>query len=399
MTKDIIQRADTVITATYTRYPIVLARGEGCTLWDTEGRAYTDFVAGIAVCNLGHAHPKVTQALIDQAKTLLHVSNLYYTIPQVNLATWLVDNSFADRVFFCNSGAEANEAAIKIARKYGKEKKGNQCFEIIAMEQSFHGRTMATLSATGQEKIRQGYDPTLSGFNFVPFNDINALREKIDGSTCAVLLEPIQGEGGVRCPDGQYLKQVRQLCDETHTLLIFDEIQTGMGRTGKLFAYEHFNVEPDIMTLAKALANGLPIGAMLAREEVAAAFGPGAHASTFGGTPIVTAASLAVVHLLKSEDIIDHCYHMGNYFKEHLFSLKAKHDLVQDVRGMGLLLGMKLGMDGAPIVTQCREEGFLINCIQGNILRFIPPLIIEKDQIDALITCLDKVLSGYETRA
>jgi len=396
MTEDIIKRADTVIAATYTRFPLVLTRGKGCTLWDIEGRAYTDFTAGIAVCNLGHAHPGITQVLTDQAKILLHVSNLYYTVPQVDLAAWLVDNSFADRVFFCNSGAEANEAAIKLARKYGKEKKGNDCFQIIAMEQSFHGRTMATLSATGQEKIRKGYDPILSGFDFVPFNDIHALSEKINGSTCAVLVEPIQGEGGVRCPDGQYLKQVRQLCDETHILLIFDEVQTGIGRTGKLFAYEHFDVKPDIMTLAKALANGLPIGAMLARQEIAAAFGPGAHASTFGGTPIITAVSLAVLNLLKTDCIIDHCQSIGNYFKENLLKLKEKHDVVQDVRGMGLLLGMELGVEGAAIVNRCREEGFLINCVQGNVLRFTPPLIIEKNQIDALIACLDKVLDGFQ---
>lgn len=392
MTQEIIQKADQVIAKTYKRFPIVIAKGKGCTVWDTEGKKYTDFVAGIAVCNLGHAHPQVSKALCMQADTLFHVSNLYYTIPQVDLAYWLTQNSFADRVFFCNSGAEANEAAIKLARKYFKEKGETGSYRIISMEKSFHGRTMATLSATGQDKIKQGFEPVLEGFDCVPFNDITALRGTIGPSTCAVLIEPLQGEGGVRCPDPDYLKAVRQVCDDTGILLIFDEIQTGMGRTGKLFAYEHFGITPDIMTLAKALANGLPIGAMLAREEVADAFGPGAHASTFGGTPVVTAASLEVVRVLSEEKIIDHCKNIGSYFKDRLSWLKDRHEVIDDVRGMGLLLGVKLRIEGDQIVASCMEKGFLINCIQGNILRFIPPLIVEKEEIDALIACLDEIL-------
>ena len=392
MTQEIIKKADQVIAKTYKRFPIVIAKGKGSTLWDTDGKKYTDFVAGIAVCNLGHAHPQVSKALCMQADTLFHVSNLYYTIPQVDLAYWLTENSFADRVFFCNSGAEANEAAIKLARKYSKEKGESGRYRIISMEHSFHGRTMATLSATGQDKIKQGFEPVLEGFDYVPFNDISALRSAIGPSTCAVLIEPIQGEGGVRCPDPDYLKAVRQVCDDTGILLIFDEIQTGMGRTGKLFAYEHFGITPDIMTLAKALANGLPIGAMLAREEVADAFGPGSHASTFGGTPVVTAASLEVVRVLSEENIIDHCRTIGGYFKDRLSWLKDRHEVIEDVRGLGLLLGMKLRMEGDQIVASCMEKGFLINCIQGNILRFIPPLIIEKQEIDALVACLDEIL-------
>ncbi|MGD9232075.1 MAG: aspartate aminotransferase family protein [Desulfobacterales bacterium] len=392
MTQEIIKKADQVIAKTYKRFPIVVAKGEGCMLWDTDGKKYTDFVAGIAVCNLGHAHIGVSKALSMQANTLFHVSNLYYTIPQVELASRLAENSFADRVFFCNSGAEANEAGIKLARKYFKEKGESGRYRIISMEHSFHGRTMATLSATGQDKIKQGFEPVLEGFDCVPFNDIDALRRKIGPSSCAVLIEPIQGEGGVRCPDAGYLEAVRQVCDETGMLLIFDEIQTGMGRTGKLFAYEHFGIAPDIMTLAKALANGLPIGAMLAREEVAEAFGPGSHASTFGGTPVVTAASLEVVRVLLEENIIDHCKKIGVYFKERLSWLKNRHELIEDVRGMGLLLGMKLKIEGDQIVASCMEKGFLINCIQGNILRFIPPLIIEKEEIDALAACLDEIL-------
>ncbi|MGD9232859.1 MAG: acetylornithine transaminase [Desulfobacterales bacterium] len=392
MSQHLMNRADQVIAKTYNRFPIVLTKGQGCYLWDTEGRKYIDFVSGIAVCNLGHAHPKISEALSKQADVLLHVSNLYYTEPQIELAYRLTQNSFADRVFFCNSGAEANEAAIKLARKYFKDKGEKERYGIITMEKSFHGRTMATLSATGQDKIKKGFEPVLEGFDHIPFNDIDALQKSIGPSTCAVLLEPIQGEGGVRCPEPDYLKAVRRLCDETGILLIFDEIQTGMGRTGKLFAYEHFGIEPDIMTLAKALANGLPIGAMLAREDVAESLGPGAHASTFGGTPIVTAASVQVIKMLLEENIIRHGEEMGVYFKKKLSGLKAGHESIVDVRGMGLLLGMKLNIEGDAIVNSCMEKGFLINCIQGDILRFIPPLIIEKEEIDALIECLDELL-------
>jgi len=392
MSSEIIKKADRDIAGTYKRIPIVIERGKGCRLWDTEGRCYTDFVAGIAVCNLGHAHPLVAKALSAQADILFHVSNLYYTLPQIELASRLVENSFADKVFFCNSGAEANEAAIKLARKYFSDKGEKGRYRIIAMEKSFHGRTMATLSATGQEKIRKGFEPVLGGFDFVEFNDAKALESKIESSTCAVLLEPIQGEGGVRCPDSEYLKTVRRMCDEAGVLLIFDEIQTGIGRTGKLFAYEHFEVEPDIMTLAKALANGLPIGAMLAKENIASAFGPGAHASTFGGTPVITAASLEVLKVIEREKIVEHCRKTGDYFKERLLWLKERHEVIEDVRGMGLLLGMKLKIDGGAIVKECMEKGFLINCIQDSILRFIPPLIIENDDIDALVKCLDEIL-------
>ena len=392
MTSQIIQTADKVIAATYKRFPLVLTKGKGCTVWDEHGQAYTDFVSGIAVCNLGHAHPGIAEAISRQAETLLHVSNLYYTAPQTELAKRLTDNSFADRVFFCNSGAEANEAAIKLVRRYfyGKGEKGR--FKIITMEKSFHGRTMAALSATGQDKIKKGFDPVLQGFEFVPFNDIDALKRKIDASTAAIMLEPIQGEGGVICPAPGYLDAIRKLCNDTGTLLVFDEIQTGIGRTGKLFAYQHFGIEPDIMTLAKALGNGLPIGAMLAREQIMSAFTPGAHASTFGGTPIVTAAASETLRILTEEKIIEHCQEIGAYFKEQLLRLKSKHDVVEDVRGMGLLLGMKLKIKGESIVNACMEKGFLINCVQEDILRFIPPLIIGKSEIDALTACLDAIL-------
>ena len=394
MSAELMKRADQVMAATYQRFPVTFEKGRGCTLWDTEGRSYTDFVAGIAVCNLGHAHPRIGEVVCRQAQTLLHVSNLYYTLPQTELAAWLVEHSFADRVFFGNSGAEANEAAIKLARKFFKERGQKNRFRIVSMERSFHGRTLATLSATGQEKVRKGYDPVLDGFDFVPFNDEKALKAQIGPDTCAVMLEPVQGEGGVCCPHEKYLQTVRTICDETGTLLIFDEIQTGMGRTGELFAYKHFGIEPDIMTLAKALANGLPIGAMLARETIANAFGPGSHASTFGGTPIVTAAALEVCKILLDEKVIENGKATGMYFKEKLLELKSRHAIIEDVRGMGLLLGMKLKIDGASIVRQCMQDGFLINCIQERILRFIPPLTISREEIDQLVECLDGVLAA-----
>jgi acetylornithine aminotransferase len=396
MSTDIIKTADAVFAQTYKRFPVVIEKGRGATLWDTEGRSYTDFVAGIAVCNLGHAHPAVNRALAVQMEKLYHVSNLYYTVPQTELAAKLVKHSFADRAFFCNSGAEANEAAIKLARKYFSDRGETGRHVILSAAQSFHGRTMATLSATGQEKIRKGFDPILPGFDFVPFDDLAALQARMDATVCAVMLEPIQGEGGVNCPTEGYLARVRELCDRHGALLIFDEIQTGMGRTGKLFAYEHFGVQPDIMTLAKALANGLPMGAMLATETVAAAFGPGAHASTFGGTPIVTAAALATLTLMLTEKIPDLAAETGTYFRDRLAALVDKHPMATDVRGMGLLLALELDRPAAPVVDACLEKGFLINCVQEKRLRFVPPLTITRGEIDDLISCLDEVFSDQE---
>ncbi len=394
MEKIIINKADSVIANTYARFQMILAKGDGCTVWDSEGKSYTDFVAGIAVCNLGHAHSAVAEAITKQAEELIHVSNLYYTKPQVDLADWLVRNSFADKVFFGNSGAEANEAAIKLARKYFAVKGEKKRNKIITMTMSFHGRTMATLTATGQDKIKEGFEPVLQGFDYVPFNDIEALKSKIDSDVCAVMLEPVQGEGGVCCPDSKYLKAVRTLCNENGILLIFDEIQTGMGRTGKLFAYEHYGVTPDIMTLAKALGNGLPIGAMLATDKVMTAFTAGSHASTFGGTPLIASGALAVAETFDKEGIVQKGKDAGDYLKTQLENLKEKFEIVEDVRGKGLLLGMKIKKEGASIVNKCLEKGYLINCIQGNILRFIPPLIISKNEIDGLIKCLSEVFES-----
>ncbi len=389
-----MELADTYMFQTYGRFPIVLVRGDGCRVWDEDGKEYLDFVGGIAVCALGHSSPLVARVLEEQAKTLVHVSNLYYTRPQVDLARLLVENSFADRVFFCNSGAEANEAALKLARRYSYEKFGANRHVIVSMTNSFHGRTMATLSATGQAKIQIGYDPLLSGFRFVPFNDVEALEQAVDASVCAVMLEPIQGEGGVVCSDPDYLKRVRGLCDERGVLLIFDEVQVGMGRTGRLFAHEHYGITPDIMTLAKALGNGLPIGAMLATEALSPAFGPGSHATTFGGTPLLTAVSRAVVSSLLKDGWIAHAEKVGAYFKERLEGLGRKYDLVKEVRGLGLILGMELKRPGAPVVTACLKEGFLINCAHETVLRFVPPLIVQKDEVDHLVAALDRIFEG-----
>ena len=387
-----IDRESKVMAQTYARYPVVFVKGEGTTLIDDAGKTYTDFLSGIAVCNLGHAHPKVAEVLAEQAKTLCHVSNLFYTQPQVELAEWLTERCFADRLFLCNSGAEANEAAIKLARKYFHDK-GEERHRIISMTRSFHGRTMATLSATGQDKIKEGFTPLLPGFEHVTFNSMEALEEIMDESVCAVLVEPLQGEGGVCAPDDGYLEELRALCDHYGSLLIFDEIQTGMGRTGKLFAHQHTKVAPDIMTLAKALGNGLPIGAMLATDKVMASFGKGAHGSTFGGTPLVTAAALAVVRCFDEEKVVEKGADIGAYFKGALEMLKGKHALVKDVRGMGLLLGMEIDGDGADVVKKCLEKGQVINAVQGNTLRFVPPLTITKPEIDALIDVLDGIFT------
>ena len=397
-TSSTISRADQYMFQTYGRFPITLVKGDGCRVWDDEGREYLDFVAGIAVCSLGHSSPLVQRALQEQAGKLVHVSNLYYTEPQTDLAQLLVENSFADRVFFCNSGAESNEAAIKLARKYSMEKFGPDRHVIISMRNSFHGRTMATLSATGQEKIQVGYDPLLQGFRFVPYNDIKALEMSMGEDVCAVMMEPIQGEGGVVCPDPGYLEGVRALCSEKGVALIFDEVQVGMGRTGKLFAHEHYGVTPDIMTLAKALGNGLPIGAMLSTEELAQAFGPGSHATTFGGTPLATAVSKAVLKSLLDDGWVTHAKNMGDYFKVGLDRLSKKHECIKDIRGLGLIIGVELDVSGAPVVEACRQKGFLIIGAQERVLRFVPPLIVKKEEIDLLLEALDNIFNDMEMK-
>ncbi len=388
----LMELCDRVICRTYARYPVLFERGAGTRLWDATGKEYVDFVAGIAVCNLGHSHPEVARVLCDQAQTLVHVSNLYYTRPQVELADALIRRSFADRVFFANSGAEANEAAIKLARKYSREKYGPGRHHIITMEHSFHGRTLATLSATGQEKIHKGFEPLVDGFHFVPFNSIEAVEAAVTEKTCAVLVEPIQGEGGVRLGDPAYFRALRELCTAKDLLLIFDEVQTGMGRTGTLFAHEQLGITPDVMTLAKALGNGLPIGAMLATEKAAEAFSPGSHASTFGGTPLVTAAAGKVLEILSDPDFLSGVRQRGRHFLDRLEALRAKYPgIVRDVRGRGLMVALELRRPGKEIVDRCFERGFLVNCTQDTVLRFVPPLIIREEEIDALTETLDTI--------
>jgi len=391
--KRIIGDSRRYLINTYNRAPIVLIKGRGTRVWNAEGKEFIDFVGGIAVNCLGHCHPRVVVAIQKQAQRLLHVSNLYYIEPQVRLARLLIENSFADRAFFCNSGAEAVEAAIKLARKYANDHYGPERFEIITAYNSFHGRTLGALSATGQEKFKRGFEPLLQGFRHVPFDDIDALKKGITGHTCAVMLEPIQGEGGVRVPSDDYLREVRQLCNERGVLLILDEVQTGMGRTGRLFAYEHYDIEPDIVCLAKGLGGGVAIGAILAREKVAESFQHGSHASTFGGNPLACAAAVATIEtLLEDGFILDNCNRMSEYLMNGLRRIKKEFpSIVADIRGKGLLIGMEITKNGAPIVEKCAERGVLINCTAGNVLRFTPPLTITEKEIDRLIEVLENV--------
>jgi len=389
----ILKLTEKYVARTYARFPVALVRGKGTRVWDANGKEYLDFVAGIAVVSLGHSHPAVVRAIERQARKLIHVSNLYHIAPQSELARELCRHSFANRVFFCNSGAEANEAAIKLARRYGGERLGGK-YEVLSVHNSFHGRTLATLTATGQEKVRAGYDPLPPGFRQVPFNDLRSMEEAIDErTTAAILVEPIQGEGGVVIPDKDYLQGLRELCDRKNILLIFDEVQVGMGRTGKLFAYEHYGVEPDIMTLAKALGGGLPLGAMLAREEVARSFGPGAHASTFGGNPLACSVGLAVLKTLLQGGVLKNCVKMGKFLFHGLQELQRRFPIIREVRGKGLIIGMELEREGSKIVDDCLREGLLINCTAHKVLRFIPPLTIGKKDIEMGLAVLEKVLA------
>ena len=391
-TEKLIADSSKYIMNTYARLPIALVRGEGVRVWDADGKEYLDFLAGIAVCALGHSNSLVSAAICAQAETLMHVSNIYHIEPQIRLAALLVEHSFADKVFFCNSGAEANEAAIKLARKYAHEHMDGGRYRIISMRNSFHGRTLATLAATGQERIQRGFDPLLAGFEYVPFDDLSSLEKAVTEDVCAVMLEAIQGEGGIKIPEDGYLKEVRKICDDKGILLILDEVQTGMGRTGDLFAYEKSGVAPDIMTLAKALGNGFPVGAMLATDRVAASFTPGSHASTFGGNPLAMAAGLAVMDALLNRGVLDNCREMGAYLRERLEDLKGTHTVIREIRGRGLMVGVELSIEGADIVKGCMEQGLLMNCTGGTILRFVPPLIVTKEDVDRAVAILDGVM-------
>ncbi len=385
------------LAGNYQRFPVAFVRGKGTRLYDEEGREYLDFCAGIAVCALGHAPEVLAQAICEQAQKLLHVSNLYWTEPQAQVARLLCENSFADKVFFCNSGAEAVEAALKLARRYAWKNFGPEKHQIVALENSFHGRTYGALSATGQPAYWQGFEPLVPGFRHVPPNDTEALQRAVTGETCAIILEPILGEGGVIPLEESFIRAARELADKNQALLIFDEIQTGVGRTGRLFAYEWYGIEPDIMTLAKGLAGGLPLGAMLAREEVMATLEPGTHASTFGGNPVSCAAAQAVLKIVLNKDFLKEVELKGLSLAQRLNSLKEEFsELVQEVRGKGLLQGLVLKVSASPVMRFLFEEKrILVTCIKDRVLRFTPPLIVAYREIDALYEALREALKNY----
>ncbi len=391
------QRADKVLVGSYSRYPAAIISGKGCRLKDANGKDYLDFLSGIAVCALGHCHPAVNAAISRQAEQLVHISNLYYTRPQIELAEILVAQSFADKVFFCNSGAEANEAAIKMARIHSDARR----YKIISLKGSFHGRTLATVAATGQPKFHQGFEPLPEGFVHAPFGDLAALEALVDDMTCAILCEPIQGESGVLPLSKQYLQGIREICNKFKLLLIFDEVQTGMGRTGKLFAHQHTDIIPDIITLAKALANGLPIGAMMTTEDIAASMIPGTHASTFGGNPICCAAGVATLQQVLSEGFLERVINQGQYLQKCLARMTGCFPaLLTGSRGKGLLIGATLTSEGIAkgpeIVDKMFSRGVLINFAGNAVLRFAPPLTVTKDEIDEMCIVLGEVLLETE---
>lgn len=391
-TKQVAELTEKYLMNTYKRAPVAFASGQGARLTDVEGKTYLDFLAGIAVSILGHNHPRLTDAVQKQAARVIHTSNLYLIPPQAQLAHWLVEHSACDQAFFCNSGAEANEAAIKLARKFGA---GEGRFEILVADQSFHGRTLAALAATAQPKYHKGFEPLPPGFVPVQWNDFSALEAAVTPRTCAIMLEPIQGEGGLRFPSPGYLGTVRRLCDERGLVLILDEIQTGMGRTGRLFAYEHFGIEPDILTLAKALGGGVPIGAVLAKKHVAQAFQPGDHGSTFGGNFLACAASFAVVTTIEQDGLIQHAAELGAYLVDQLRTLARTHSAITEVRGLGLMVAVELSTETAPqIVDAARERGLLLNAVQPNTLRLVPPLVITRQDVDEAVRILAESIAS-----
>jgi predicted acetylornithine/succinylornithine family transaminase len=389
--REIIALNERYLFPVYGRAPIAIVRGQGCHVWDADGTQYLDFFASTVVTCLGHAHPRITAAIVEQANKILHVSNLHHSEPQARLAELLCTHSFADRVFLCNSGAEANEAAIKLARRFGHANGGKR-FEVVTALGSFHGRTLATLTATGQEKVRVGFQPLPAGFRYVPYDDLAALDRALTDTTAALLLEPILGEGGVVVPSPEYLVGARRLCDERGVLLMLDEIQVGMGRTGTLFAYEQTGIVPDVITLAKALASGIPIGACLAREEVAAAFGPGAHGSTFGGNAVAAAAAVKTLEIMTAPDFLPGVRARAAHFRAGLDRIAARSARVAEVRGRGFIQGMQLTEPGAPFVAACLARGVLLNCTADTVLRLLPPLVITETEIDQALAILEEVL-------
>ncbi len=377
------------VLSTYTRTDLCLVKGEGAWVEDIDGKKYLDFFPGWAVSGIGHRHPTVIRRLNEQLKRILHVSNNYYSDVQPLLAKKIIDYSFPGKVFFCNSGAEANEGAIKLARKYGSPDR----YEIITMEKSFHGRTLATLTATGQDKVKVGFSPLPEGFKHVPFNDIDAFASALTGKTVAVIIEPIQGEGGINVAGEDYMREMSRICKEKDILLILDEVQTCMGRTGEMFAYKYFGIEPDAMTLAKSLGGGLPIGALVVNEKHKDVLVPGSHASTFGGSPIVCAAALGVFEAIEKEDLLENALKMGVYIAEKFKELAGKSSLVGEVKGKGLMIGVEMNMeDASKVAEECMKEGLLINCTQKKVLRIMPPITVTKKEVDVAIKKLSKVL-------
>jgi acetylornithine/N-succinyldiaminopimelate aminotransferase len=388
-TKETIDLFDKYVIGNYPRLSRVIVKGEGCYCFDADGNKILDMFPGWAVSGIGHCHPKVVAAIRKQAGELLHIDNTLYSEPQGILAKLLSERAFGGKSFFCNSGAEANEAAMKLARLHTSSEK----YKFITAEGSFHGRTFATVTATAQPKYHEGFLPLLPGFVYVPFNDIKALESAFSDEVAAVMVEPIQGEGGINVATKEYLQTIRRLCDENEAVVIFDEVQTGIGRTGKWFAYQHFDVEPDIMTMAKALGGGVAIGAMMAKEEIAASLVPGKHASTFGGNALACAAAIAVIEAIEEDNLLRNAVSLGQYAQEKLGQLKQKHFIIDHVRGIGLMIGVQLKASGKEIVDKCLEKGLRINCTNESVLRFMPPMIVTEGEIDQAIDILDSVLT------
>jgi len=388
----IIQLGKEYVMNTYGRLPIALVRGYGSYVWDADGKKYLDLVSGIAVNNLGHCHPKVVDAVKKQAELLLHCSNLYWNEKQVMLAKMLVNNSCGTKVFFCNSGVEANEGAIKLARKYSFNKYGPGRAEIITAYNSFHGRTLTALTATGQAKYQKGFEPLTPGFKYVKYNDLADLQAALTPQTCAIMLEPVQGEGGVNPAEQAYLKSVQEICRERDILLIFDEVQTGLGRTGKLFAYEHYGVEPDIFTLAKGLGGGFPIGALVARGQAAETFQPGEHASTFGGNPLAAAAGLAALTAILEDNLPQQAWEKGEYVKTETAKMAGQLPVIRNIRGLGLMIGIELAVEAKPVQEYCQAQGVLVNYVQSNVLRLVPPLIISYEDLDLALQVIGEAI-------
>lgn len=391
ITKKLIEEEEKYLIQTYKQPEMILDKGEGMKVWDLEGNMYYDFIGGIAVNSLGYCHPKVVEAIHRQSEKLIHCSNLFYNSPQILLAKELVRISCGDKVFFGNSGAEANEAAIKLVVKYFKEQDKEKS-KIIYMKDSFHGRTIATLAATGKYKYQKDYLPLLPSFKQAVFNDMNSVKNAYDEKVAAVIVEPIQGEGGINIATADFIKELREFCDSKDMLLIFDEVQCGLGRTGKMFAYQNYGVEPDILTLAKPLGGGLPLGALIAKEKVASAYKPGDHGTTFGGNPVACSAALAFLKVLQEDGLLEECQNKDKYFREKLETLKLKYPVfIKDIRVIGLMIGLEIEKDGPEVVRRMLNERLLINCTAENVLRFLPPLIVQEQEIDYLVNALDKI--------